>query len=281
MTKKHFWTILTTLFFVLIFSFSACKSSKKASKSDTKNNTTTSSKVKETAAPKLEFITKTIDVPPVNMSFNNEATVKKVQVLLYLSGYTPGRIDGTLKEQTQTALKKYQEENNIPIGDLSQKTLNALGVPLMDFEVSDIQQQLNSKGYDAGSVDNLVGPMTRGAYTNFIQQHELPAIGMTKELKTALFSTEANFNNKDKTDDLFFQDLPDANKSSFTATNITRANASIANVKQALFAKGYDTGNMDNEITKRFEDALYRYQVDNNLPVGGLNASTMKALGFQ
>ena len=54
--------------------------------------------------------------------------VRNIQRSLKDKGYNPGPIDGVLGVQTQTALKQYQTDNTLPIGNLNIKTLEHLGV---------------------------------------------------------------------------------------------------------------------------------------------------------
>ena len=54
--------------------------------------------------------------------------VRKVQSALKANGYNPGPVDGVLGLQTQTAIKQYQVDKELPIGHLNIKTLESLGV---------------------------------------------------------------------------------------------------------------------------------------------------------
>lgn len=55
----------------------------------------------------------------------------------------------------------------------------------------------------------------------------------------------------------------------------------ISQIQQALRAKGYDPGPIDNVLGAKTREALAKFQKDNNLPVGNLNVETMRALGVE
>lgn len=58
----------------------------------------------------------------------SNSTVRSVQKALQEKGYNVGAIDGVMGIQTQTALKQFQTDNNLPIGNFNIETLKALGV---------------------------------------------------------------------------------------------------------------------------------------------------------
>lgn len=58
----------------------------------------------------------------------SDSTVKAVQRALRDKGYDVGPVDGVMGVRTQTMLKKYQQEFNLPIGNLNIETLKSLGV---------------------------------------------------------------------------------------------------------------------------------------------------------
>ena len=61
--------------------------------------------------------------------------LRNIQRTLKAKGYNPGPIDGVLGLQTQTAIKQYQKDNALPIGNLNIKTLNLLGVLSADSKI--------------------------------------------------------------------------------------------------------------------------------------------------
>ncbi len=249
-----------------------------------------------------------VDIKPYEPSFKDQEVVEKAQILLYLAGFSPGRVDGTLKEETLGALASFQKRRGIPIGDVSKRTINALGISLMDFSVSDIQQALEDKGYNPGPIDNLVGPKTKAAFTAFLADNNLVTAGINEQLKTALFSKDEKYRKKVVVDPLFNPTptpapTPVPTPAPRVATpsppttpttpemgnipmntvfeSISINNANIRQIQQALLAQGYDPGPIGNELTPQMEDALFKYQVDRQLPIGGLNEDTLRALGFR
>jgi hypothetical protein len=59
----------------------------------------------------------------------NDGTVSAVQSELAKLGYYNGAIDGTVGDQTQAALARYQEDNNLSVtGTLDTPTLQSMGI---------------------------------------------------------------------------------------------------------------------------------------------------------
>jgi len=54
--------------------------------------------------------------------------IRNVQRALRTAGYDPGPIDGVLGIKTQAAMKQYQTDKGLPLGNLNIETLNSLGV---------------------------------------------------------------------------------------------------------------------------------------------------------
>lgn len=259
------------LFFALGY-LGSCSSSKKTSKTaankSVKGKVVAARDTPPTAAPK----------PRID-PFTNADTLKKMQILLYLSGYEPGKIDGILKEQTTKALDDFQQLKNLKVGDRSDTTLRALGVTEMNFSVKDLQETLSRKGYDPGPIDDIIGPMTRTAYIEFLQNNELTSMGLSEEVRTALFSTEPKYNKPINNDPLFRQGSSVIVPS--YSSNISMKQATIADLQQALKARGYESGESSDIMTPQTADALFLFQCDKKLPVGGMNYETMRALGFK
>ena len=289
--------IILLICMALTFSllFASCHASKKAKKDKntiktdipTKKPTTEVEtetfvpKKNETTGENTTAETETTETA-VGYSFENEMTLKKTQILLFLSGYAPGRVDGLMKEQTMQAITAFQDDHELNIGDMTSKTLDDIGVGMMDFEVSDVQEALEKKGYDPGPIDNLVGNMTRTAYTEFLQNNKLPFNRFTPEIKEALFSDDPKYRNTNQADALF-NEAPSTTISADMGNVqfVPLISAKIQDVQRALFAKGYDAGDASEIMTPQIEDALFKYQVDKKLPVGGLNEDTLRSLGFR
>jgi len=56
------------------------------------------------------------------------ASLTQIQQALKNAGYDPGVIDGVMGSKTKEALKRYQMDNGLPIGNLNMKTLRHLGL---------------------------------------------------------------------------------------------------------------------------------------------------------
>jgi len=57
------------------------------------------------------------------------STIRKLQRALRAEGYSIGVVDGVLGTRTQTSLKQFQLDNELPVGNLNMETLEALGIP--------------------------------------------------------------------------------------------------------------------------------------------------------
>ncbi|MGF1532738.1 MAG: peptidoglycan-binding protein [Bernardetiaceae bacterium] len=58
----------------------------------------------------------------------NRNLILEVQKALKDKGYDPGPLDGVMGAQTRAALKRFQEENNLPVGNMNKETMRALGI---------------------------------------------------------------------------------------------------------------------------------------------------------
>lgn len=59
------------------------------------------------------------------------------------------------------------------------------------------------------------------------------------------------------------------------------SNVSIRDLQRALNKAGYNVGAADGVMGSRTKAALAKYQKDNNLPIGGMNMSTLRKLGLR
>ena len=58
----------------------------------------------------------------------NRVNIKNIQKALKAEGFNPGPIDGIMGWRTKSALNKFQKSNGLSAGELTQNTLEALGV---------------------------------------------------------------------------------------------------------------------------------------------------------
>lgn len=61
-------------------------------------------------------------------SKTTSSTVRSLQNALLAAGYDPGPIDGVMGIKTQTAMKQYQTDKSLPVGNMNIQTLQSLGV---------------------------------------------------------------------------------------------------------------------------------------------------------
>lgn len=61
-------------------------------------------------------------------SKTTSSTVRSLQQALKDAGYDPGTVDGIMGIKTQTAMKQYQTDKALPVGNMNMETLRALGV---------------------------------------------------------------------------------------------------------------------------------------------------------
>lgn len=232
-------------------------------------------------APKTKPPVAVLPAPAPLTGFADTVTVAKAQLLLNLLGYNPGKADGQMKEQTAVALTAFQSDNQLPNGDRTDTTLQKLGVPLFNFGIDSLQRQLSKKGYDPGPIDGLLGPMTRGAFKEFVRTNKLPANRLSPETRDALFSNTYQYD-KPPADLLQYDTANNATYTHFYAGSISIANVTVSDIRRALAARGYPTNDdTNNAVTPPLEDALYLFQQENKLPMGGFNTETLRSLGFR
>ena len=251
------------------------KSSKLAQKSSGNNK----AKVKTKTAP-TDTVSNAKLLPTYNISEPN--IILTTQILLYLSGYEPGNADGILKEQTKDALATYKKVTRLTqTTDTLQPALRKLGLPNWDtLEISDLQQVLLDKNFDPGPLDNIVGGSTRTAYHQFCRRFGFNyALGFSPQIKQALFSRDSLYTNFNA--DALYNNAP-PNASITLTDSLLLSNVSLKSVKLALLVHGYDPGPIDDsEGSKPYKNALFKFQVANNLPLGSIDEDTLRALGFR
>jgi len=215
--------------------------------------------------------------------YEDASVIEKMQVILYLNNYQTGRINGEMTAETLRALAAFQQSNNIKAGDRSSSTLNALGVKNMDFDVNRLQEILDRKGFDVGGIDGILGPKTRIAYQTFLRKNNLSGLGFSKKIKAVLMQNVENEKNvvlEKKENFTPSTPIPTPSKPAVSQPRPIKSNVQVLQVQQALRRKGYDPGEMDGVFSQPMQDALFKYQVANDLPVGGFNPDTLKSLGL-
>ena len=70
---------------------------------------------------------------------------KDIEQALQDKGFEPGRVDGVIDSQTQSAISKFQRDNNLPTtGTVDEQTAKQLGVELMPSTRSERQPREQS-----------------------------------------------------------------------------------------------------------------------------------------
>ena len=144
-------------------------------------------------------------------SYVDPTTIREVQRTLDRHGFRAGPIDGVMGPATRTALKSFQQSQNLErTGQLNRQTLVALGVqpdpstverqapavgtpaePTVSAErrppiyivaipsrtVREAQQALNQRGFQAGPPDGFISRATEVALRNFQASANLQATG--------------------------------------------------------------------------------------------------------
>lgn len=249
----------------------SCKGTKTTSQKTIKND------IISTNAPKPQKFTAGTD----NRLYEDAAIIEKMQVILYLNNYQTGSINGEMTAETLRALAAFQQGNNIKVGDRSSNTLNALGVKNMDFDVTRLQEMLDRKGFSVGGIDGILGPKTRIAYQTFLRKNHLSGLGFSKKIKAVLIE------NVESEEKIVLEEkksavpaMPKNEEPASPKPTSIKSNVQILQIQQALRRKGYDPGEMDGVLSQPTQDALFKYQVANELPIGGFNPDTLKSLGL-
>ncbi len=150
----------------------------------------------------------------VTTSFANNFSIREVQQILQQLGFAPGPADGIMGQQTKDALKKFQQQQNIPqTGRTDQATLQQLekrkghgqqqaavqqtqkkqqfqksnneksakhqmyAKKSAGDDIKQIQQKLKNLGYHPGPADGVMGEKTRQALNQFQKDQRLQQTG--------------------------------------------------------------------------------------------------------
>jgi peptidoglycan hydrolase-like protein with peptidoglycan-binding domain len=208
--------------------------------------------------------------------FVDTNTLRQVQQTLRSRGFDPGVVDGRMGRATQEAIRAFQRAESLEAtGQLNSRTLTALG--LADDSaaaprgaddpkvVRRVQQTLNNRGFDAGSVNGVLGPSTRAALKRFQQGENLEASGeLNPQTLTAL-------------------GIPEEKERASTgeASAKISAAADLRDVQRVLRDRGYYKGPIDGVMGPETRSALTALQRAENLePTGALNSRTLAVLGI-
>ena len=119
------------------------------------------------------------------LPFESNPTVEKVQKLLKIYGYAPGRIDGRLGSNTRQAIAKFQSDNGLTpnhfIERVTWEKLNSFAqrdlIKECQVNVRSLQIALQSAGFNPGKVDGKWGFQTLNALKAFQEEEGLKSDG--------------------------------------------------------------------------------------------------------
>lgn len=126
---------------------------------------------------------------PVLKKGSTDPAVKDLQEALKTLGFDPGPVDGVFGEQTENAVKQFQQAREIPVDGVVGRvtwinideadqshpvlTLSSIGLP-----VRRLQSRMSAVGYDMGGVDGRFGPKTEAAVRKLQQDFNLTVDGI-------------------------------------------------------------------------------------------------------
>jgi peptidoglycan hydrolase-like protein with peptidoglycan-binding domain len=128
---------------------------------------------------------------PYSISYDDpivyDSTVKTYQNKLNNIGYSCGSADGLHGSKTTSAIKRFQNDNNLVVdGELNRETKSKIDEKVNSFKNvkvnaltrnEEIQLRLNELGYNCGVVDGKIGPITRKAIMKFQRDNNLEVDG--------------------------------------------------------------------------------------------------------
>ena len=121
------------------------------------------------------------------------AQVLELERGLQSRGYDVGDVDGRVDSSTTAAIRAFQSDSGISVdGEVNAKLAERLSVGVAKSlntpeNIRAVQQALNSKGYNAGPADGVMGPSTRNAISSFGRSNGLgSSVDITEPLLTKL-----------------------------------------------------------------------------------------------
>ena len=120
-------------------------------------------------------------------------TLLSAQKRLVTLGYLKDIADGIYGPMTESALRSFQEANNLsPTGHLDQETFSLLNQLVADTSTTaEIQQRLIDLGYLQGTADGKWGPRSTAAMKSFQKLNNLSVTGTIDDVsRTVIFSDD-------------------------------------------------------------------------------------------
>jgi len=126
---------------------------------------------------------------PVLKKASTDPAVKDLQGALKILGFDPGPVDGVFGQQTENAVRQFQQAREIPVDGVVGRvtwinideadqshpvlTLGSTGLP-----VRRLQSRMSAVGFDMGGVDGRFGPRTEAAVRKLQQDSNLTVDGI-------------------------------------------------------------------------------------------------------
>ena len=225
--------------------------------------------------------------------------VRVLQETLRGLGYSVGVIDGQFGQATEAAVKAFQAAFGItPDGRVGRTTKTALaGLSFEDSTgdilsvgstgsaVTELQDLLKEKGYDAGSSDGVFGPSTLAAVLVFQKAEKLWVDGLVgpatlEVLRAAPAADDSDESSSDGTADDGSEDAADETHSDVVGSLSVGSRGSEVEALQTLLAdRGYSPGSSDGVFGNKTRTAVMAFQTDQGLVSDGIvGPATMAAL---
>jgi peptidoglycan hydrolase-like protein with peptidoglycan-binding domain len=215
-------------------------------------------------------------------SYVDATTIRQVQETLHNRGFRAGPIDGVMGPATRTALKQFQQSDNLETtGQLNRQTLIALGVQRDTMSggsasvdaygpatLRKVQQTLNNRGFQAGPADGNMGPSVHTALKDFQKSENLEPSGtLNQQTLAALGLPNEPVVTVERRAPIFV---------------VPPVSATVRQVQHALSQRGFQVGPADGIMGPATQTALRNFQVSENLEATGrINRQTLSALGVQ
>jgi peptidoglycan hydrolase-like protein with peptidoglycan-binding domain len=142
----------------------------------------------EPSAALLQHMRQRVEAAAPPPTAVDAGTIAGIQSELRLRGYAIHRVSGRMDAQTRQAIREYQQGQGVPAtGEPSTALLDELRDASAEPAPADsllsreeraaAQRALNSRGFDAGPPDGVLGPRSRVAIRTFQADNALPPTG--------------------------------------------------------------------------------------------------------
>lgn len=201
---------------------------------------------------------------------NRGSMIVDMQQKLQSAGYLSGGVDGVYGEDTKNAVKRYQQDHNIPVsGVIDEMTYADLnnGAPASSSsssassgsssylyqegdsgsEVQMLQQRLKNAGYLSGSADGIYGDDTRNAVISVQNAYGLSATG---NIDNQTYNIIHQFS---------------AGTPSGEVLSLGDSGSQVARLQNKLLLHGFNIGESDGIYGQATAEAVREFQQEQNL----------------